>query len=764
MKLLNCYIENFGKLQNYKYDFKNGLNIINEKNGFGKTTFATFIKSMFYGLDAGTNVKTEKSERKKYYPWQGGNYGGYIEFEIEGKRYRIERFFGKKQVEDTFKLYDLTTNLESSDYTENIGEEIFKINKSAYERSTYIPQGQIKIDMEDSLSAKLGNILESDNDINTSDEAIKRLNEAKKVYIKDKGKSGIIDEKKKKLNMLERKLENSKSDFESLEIKKNKFKEITNNLTEQEKLREEGEKILSAKIEQGRKLAKIENYNSITKKYEQTKETLDYLKDFFKDEIPLENTIKNLNAQNTELEKIKNVIENSKLSNVDLEILDSLKEKFDGKNINEEEINQAISNCYEVPELEKEIQIKQKDIEQKQKEIKKKRKIYIFLNLIGALIIIAGIIIIAIKTKQIVGIAITALGVVIFIIGLILLLKNKKLKEINLNNELQQLEKHKHEIEMQVYGLLKRVESNTSNKPLALSNLKSQFSQYNELLNKQVEKDMNLQKNIIKKSAIESEIRQKLNKYFNSFNGSYMEQIQELNVKKNEYDSILKQFEEAKNEKEKFEKENNMQLLQETKDMSDISELELKEKITVINNKINILLDEKNQLKNQIEILENQIDENEYLETDIQNLKEDIIKLNDKYKIINKTEQLLQTAKEKFSSSYLQDMIKGFNNYLKILNEDDLKTNVDIKLDVKIDVKGSQKEIKYFSSGYKDLIYICMRFSLIKALFKDEAPFVVLDDPFVNLDEEKTKKALEVINEISKEYQIIYFVCNSSRV
>ena len=52
----------------------------------------------------------------------------------------------RKEAEDTFKLYDLSTNLESKDYSENIGEEIFKINKSGYERSTYIPQGEAEGD------------------------------------------------------------------------------------------------------------------------------------------------------------------------------------------------------------------------------------------------------------------------------------------------------------------------------------------------------------------------------------------------------------------------------------------------------------------------------------------------------------------------------------------------------------------------------------------------------------------------------------------
>ena len=220
MKLLKCHIQNFGKLQDFSYDFQDGLNTIKQDNGFGKTTFATFIKSMFYGLDTQANARFEKSDRKRYIPWQGGIYGGSIEFEINNKKYRIERTFGKKATDDTFKLYNLETNLESKDYSENIGEEIFKINKSAYERSTYIPQGQIQIEMEDSINAKLTNMLESDNDINTSEEALKKLNEAKKIYKKDRGQGGLIDEKKSKLYEFQRKFEISKLDIENFETRK----------------------------------------------------------------------------------------------------------------------------------------------------------------------------------------------------------------------------------------------------------------------------------------------------------------------------------------------------------------------------------------------------------------------------------------------------------------------------------------------------------------------------------------------------------------
>ena len=51
MKLIKCYVSSFGKLKDFTFDFTDGLNTIKEDNGWGKTTLATFIKSMFYGLN-----------------------------------------------------------------------------------------------------------------------------------------------------------------------------------------------------------------------------------------------------------------------------------------------------------------------------------------------------------------------------------------------------------------------------------------------------------------------------------------------------------------------------------------------------------------------------------------------------------------------------------------------------------------------------------------------------------------------------------------
>lgn len=68
MKLIKCHIENFGKLNNFEFNFSDGFNGIKEENGWGKSTFATFIKSMFYGLPSTTKHKIDENERKKIHP------------------------------------------------------------------------------------------------------------------------------------------------------------------------------------------------------------------------------------------------------------------------------------------------------------------------------------------------------------------------------------------------------------------------------------------------------------------------------------------------------------------------------------------------------------------------------------------------------------------------------------------------------------------------------------------------------------------------
>lgn len=180
MKLISCRIGGFGKIKDFTYDFTQGLNVLCQDNGWGKTTFSVFVKAMFYGMEY--SRKQGLSEREHYRPWEGGIYGGSLVFETDRKRYRVERTFGKNDKEDTFALYDETTGRESADYSADLGVELFQVDRASFEKSTFIPQNGLETKMTDSLNAKMGDLATAKDDINNFDKAMKAIDDARKNY------------------------------------------------------------------------------------------------------------------------------------------------------------------------------------------------------------------------------------------------------------------------------------------------------------------------------------------------------------------------------------------------------------------------------------------------------------------------------------------------------------------------------------------------------------------------------------------------------
>ena len=159
MRLISCHIENFGKLSNVDIDFNGSVHKICERNGWGKTTLSSFILSMFYGLEGTNKKKYEENERKQYLPWNSGYFGGELTFEVDGKKYIILRNFGKKDNEATFQLLDASTRLESEDYSEKIGEELFGVNRESFVRTAFIGHNDIKYQGSNSvINAKVGSL------------------------------------------------------------------------------------------------------------------------------------------------------------------------------------------------------------------------------------------------------------------------------------------------------------------------------------------------------------------------------------------------------------------------------------------------------------------------------------------------------------------------------------------------------------------------------------------------------------------------------
>lgn len=781
MKILKCHIENFGKLSNFDYEFKDGLNTIKEENGFGKTTFASFIKAMFYGLESKRNTKA-LIDRKKYQPWQGGAFGGSIEFELNDKKYKIERFFEKKEADDTFKIYDLSTNLESSDYTQNIGEEIFKLNKEAYERSTFISGQNIETSMNDSINAKLGNILENENDINTSEQAIKVLEDAIKNYKKTGGR-GEINEKILERTRLEQKLEQSKIDEKNLQDRRDKNEKLKQILKEKVQEQENFNKMLTLKIKEETKKAKLENYKILQKNVEECKKRIDEYEQFFKEGIPTDDEIEILIKKCLLIEKYKMEAKSYEISELDKLEIEKLGQLFQDKEISEDIINKKISEYNKIKDIKNKIVLNEEKISNLNKENKildEKRKKGKILNLcilmLSIIFIIIGGITIA---KQMLKISIPflifgILGIITFLIK-DNLFKNEKNNYLSKEKELKEATKLQQDLKEEETNLQNDIE-NFINKYLKeksdldtviqLTEIKTKFIKYRDLENN-TETLLQKQKETLKMlNELDDSIKSYLLKYFQELNNSYVTYAQEIKMKKSELTRQKQDYEIKLKAKEDYEKINDISALESNEkeiDLRDIDKNEIEVRINNLTNEINKLNDEKNYNKNQIEVLESNLDTVFDIENELEELNQKIDEMKQNYDILEKTKKYLETAREQFSSHYLKGMKESFIKNLELINGKEMDVNLDVKLNVQINEQGSNKELNYFSTGYKDLIYICMRLSLIDSLFEEEKPFIILDDPFINLDENKIKNATNLLKNISQNYQTIYFICHQSR-
>lgn len=191
MRLIRCKIENFGVLSNYSYEFKDGLSVILEPNGSGKSTLAAFIKAMFYGLPSRGARNVVENERKRYEPWQGGNYGGFLEFEYQGLQYRVTRQFGQTAARDRCEIRDLI-NRKTCDFAGMLGEQIFQLDAESFSRSVFLSASEQSLSATTSIRSKLSDLVDNTNDLNNYDTAVNRLKQKRTQYQPYRGTGGSV--------------------------------------------------------------------------------------------------------------------------------------------------------------------------------------------------------------------------------------------------------------------------------------------------------------------------------------------------------------------------------------------------------------------------------------------------------------------------------------------------------------------------------------------------------------------------------------------
>ena len=178
MRLISCHIEHFGRLEDVTIDFDERLHVVFGPNGWGKTTLAAFLRVMFYGFEGEGRRSDTDNERLYYRPWAGGVYGGSVSFDDGSGSFTVYRTFGTRKKQDTFRLTDNGTGLESGRYSSALGEELFGIDAASFSRSVFWGQLDLGAEVTAQIRAKIGNLDGEADDMSAYDDALRNLQRA----------------------------------------------------------------------------------------------------------------------------------------------------------------------------------------------------------------------------------------------------------------------------------------------------------------------------------------------------------------------------------------------------------------------------------------------------------------------------------------------------------------------------------------------------------------------------------------------------------
>ena len=271
-----------------------------------------------------------------------------------------------------------------------------------------------------------------------------------------------------------------------------------------------------------------------------------------------------------------------------------------------------------------------------------------------------------------------------------------------------------------------------------------------------------------------------LNNFFNKLNVKNKENYYEI---KSNYDNVYKNteelFEKLILEAKKFGLKdidtlnaNCNRILKELDEKGinpdDYNEMEMKaleNKLRALEKEINSIKENMNKVISNASYIQGELNSSDDVHKKIINLESEFAENNEEIKNLNKRKKALELLENMLSkiNKKNDDIFNSLSNDAELLyNHITGKSLSDNGISMsgfdknKIIVKDKQNEmrnVELLSSATKDAVYIAMRLSILSKIH-EKGRLILLDDPFITFDNNRTKEALSFMKEYSKKYNI----------
>lgn len=766
MRIKRVNIAAFGGLKNKVIDFSDGFNVIYGDNENGKTTVMSFIKMMFYGSGRGS-AQIAKNPRKKYMPWDGTAMAGSIDFELNGKNYRLEREFRSSDSTDRVALCDLDLGTRES-VAPDIGLKLLILSSAAFERSVFIGQtGFPEKDAaaEGEINSKLSNIVTTGDESVSFNTVSARLEKAKTALMSKSGRAGEYDKNLKRIEELTKRAEESEKIRADYAAFTEGAKQYKADIAADEKKAAD----LKAKIDSEQDIKNAEKLREMLK----TKEELDSLNEGlrlegggFADDAYVKMLTLSLNMTEAAEKSF-----NDKTAEVS-RLRESLSSTAnpDAKSAQQEVLKEKKVLDEKVELLKAEISKKEEEINKfssKESEILKSRKgVKIPLIAVGTLFMAVAAVLFAVLTTAVFAAPLAAAGVILIILGFVLRPLDKEridkfYSDLNgLKAEIENLRREREELFQKVTLLSARLEAINT----AVSAGASVLEKQRALLRECEEQE----------TALKTDFDTKRDSLLKLF-GRYKKTTSTEQIK-GELDALS--INAAK------QKEIKQRLNYLVRDLGNISYDEAREKLAALPDYkpdntdfealkreydgITALISQKKErlaageakALSRFEAAENP----EGLKREIDGLKQ---KTADQARFVKAADIALEVLRDSFA-----ELRRGYGSALEQKAGEIFKgltgggyesMQISKSFDISVEKSGvfGGKESAYLSAGTYDQAYLSLRLALSALIFENaEGLPVLLDDALTQYDDKRAETALKYLKEYSKDGQIIMFTCH----
>lgn len=219
MRIVEMTLHAFGKFHDKGLRLAPGLNIIRGRNEAGKSTIHSFIEAMFYGFfKPYSKKKLYDDTYNRYEPWDHSGYSGTLTLEDAGRVIRLERQFTKGK--DDLKIYDADSGEELTDrYDYNkvtrlydMTREHIGFNRVAYSNTISLTQMQTRTeeDLIREIKDNMSNLASSQQSSISVEKVIGEIEDRENAIGSIRRKTSPYYKQSEKLNQLHKELEEAR--------------------------------------------------------------------------------------------------------------------------------------------------------------------------------------------------------------------------------------------------------------------------------------------------------------------------------------------------------------------------------------------------------------------------------------------------------------------------------------------------------------------------------------------------------------------------